>query len=98
MDCINRQELTRMMANRVDGLSQRLAGAALQAALECMVETLGRGGVVRLSDFGTFSLRKRQTRSIQHPRTREVMNLPECMVPVFTPAPSLRAHVSSING
>ncbi|WP_218081209.1 HU family DNA-binding protein [Anthocerotibacter panamensis] len=93
MDCINRQELARLMAQRVDGLSQRLATVALQTALECISETLVRGGVVRLSEFGTFSLRKRPGRRILHPRTREPLEVAECLVPMFAPATTLRTRV-----
>ncbi len=93
MEYINRQELARLMADRVDGLSQRLAEAALQAAQECITETLKQGGVVRLNEFGTFSLRRRAARRVLHPRTREALDIPARLVPVFAPAPHLSNQV-----
>jgi nucleoid DNA-binding protein len=94
MDSLHREELVRLMANKVDGLSQRLAGAALSAALESITETLVQGGIVRLNEFGTFTVRKRSARRIQHPRTRETLEVAACTIPTFVPAAALRSRVS----
>ncbi|WP_287128122.1 HU family DNA-binding protein [Candidatus Cyanaurora vandensis] len=91
---LNGQDLARLVANRVDGLSQQLATAALQAALDEIAQTLTQGGKVRLQEFGTFSSRHRLGRRILHPRTREPLDLPARCVPIFVPASSLCARVA----
>jgi len=93
MNYMNQQELVRLMASRVDGLSQRLASAALQAALDGITETMVQGGVVRLQEFGTFTARLRPARRVLHPRTREAIEIPAGYIPSFTPATHLRSQV-----
>ncbi len=96
MDAINRQELARLMAHKVDGLSQRVAAAALDAALDAITETLLRGGAVRLHDFGTFSTRHRPTRQVRHPKTRELLIVPAQRVTIFAPSAALRTQLGGL--
>jgi nucleoid DNA-binding protein len=90
---LNRQQLVQQMATRVDGLTQKLSAAALQAALDTIVEALSSGQPVHLSGFGTFSLRHRQARTNLHPRTGQPVAVPAARVAVFTPSAQLRKRL-----
>lgn len=98
MDGLNREELARLMAQRVDGLSQRLACAALTAALEEMSEILAKGGTIRLHEFGNFGIRRRSARQVRHPRTGELLLIPAARVAFFNPAQGLQQRVNQEEG
>lgn len=90
---LTRQQLIQQMAIRVDGLSQKLSAAALQAALDTITESLALGHPVHLSGFGAFSLRYRQARTNLHPRTGKPVAVPAARLAVFVPAAQLRQRL-----
>ncbi|AGY59533.1 HU family DNA-binding protein [Gloeobacter kilaueensis] len=93
---LNRQQLLQQMAQRVDGLTQKTAAAAIEAAIEVMSEALGRGRAVKLSGFGSFQVRRRAARTNIHPRTGKPVAVPAAWNVIFTPAQSLRERLQSL--
>lgn len=98
METINRQELVRRMTQRIDGLSQRMAGAAVDCFLELIEEALAERRTVKLSRFGSFSVRARAERIVFHPRTQQPVIVPAALVPVFSPSEALKAHIQEPRG
>lgn len=92
---ITRRLLARQVAAQVDGLSLRLAGAAVEAIASSIADALASDGTVQLNGFGTFSVRQRPARQTFHPRTREPITIPAASVPHFSPSPQLRDRVST---
>jgi nucleoid DNA-binding protein len=90
---LTRQQLVQQMAERVDGLTQKLSTAALQAALDTIAESLAAGHPVHLSGFGTFGLRHRQARTNIHPRTGKPVAVPAARVVIFSPSTQLRKRL-----
>ncbi|MBC7883159.1 MAG: HU family DNA-binding protein [Anaerolineae bacterium] len=95
-EALNRQQLVQQMAERVDGLSQKLAAAALQAALDAISDALVAGQSVQLSSFGTFNRRYRRSRVNQHPRTRLPVVVPGAWMAVFAPSTQLRRRLQEV--
>jgi DNA-binding protein HU-beta len=95
-EALNRQQLVQQMAERVDGLSQKLAAAALQAALDTIGDALIGGQSVQLSNFGTFSRRYRRSRINQHPRTGLPVVVPGTWMAVFAPSTQLRCRLQGV--
>ena len=93
METITRQELVRRMTQRIDGLSQRMAAAAVECFLDLIEEALAEGRTVKLSRFGSFSVRSRAKRTVFHPRTQQPVTVPAALVPVFSPSETLKAHI-----
>jgi nucleoid DNA-binding protein len=90
---LNRHTLSRQVAAQVDGLSIQMASAAIDACLESIAQSLASGGSIRLSGFGTFSLRQRKARTTRHPRTQQFITVPAALIPHFTPSIHLRQRV-----
>ncbi|NJK62796.1 MAG: HU family DNA-binding protein [Synechococcaceae cyanobacterium SM2_3_1] len=92
-DYLNRQLLAQRLADQVDGLSLRVASAAVQVLVETMAETLVSGGEIRLTGLGSFTVRYRRPRMTRHPRTHEQIMVPAAWVPRFSPSPQLRQQI-----
>lgn len=91
---VTRHLLAREVASRVDGLSLRMAKAAVDALTESIADVLLEDGTVQLNGFGTFSLRHRAARQTFHPRTRQPIAIPAASVPNFSPSPQLRHRIA----
>lgn len=93
---MNKTELIRHMANQ-SGLSQEKAGAALNAFLEGVTETLSNKESVTLVGFGTFSTSERNAREGRNPSTGETIQIAARTVPTFKPGADLRRTVNGEN-
>ena len=90
---MDRRTLARLVAERVDGLSVRMASAAVEATFEVIAESLAQGEGVTLSNFGTFKTRQRKTRQTFHPRTKQPVIIPAARTAAFVPSPKLQEQV-----
>jgi DNA-binding protein HU-beta len=95
-ETLNRQQLIQQMAERVDGLSHKLAAAALQAALDAIGDALAAGQDVQLSSFGSFRRRYRRSRINRHPRTGHPVAVPSAWVATFSPSTQLRQRLQDV--
>ena len=75
------------------GLSKKDAGAAVDAVLGTISDTLKKGGDVSFTGFGKFHVQSRAARTGVNPRTGEKVNIPAGKVPKFTPGSSLKSSV-----
>ena len=90
---MDRRALARLVAERVDGLSVRMASAAIEATCDAIAESLAQGEGVTLSNFGTFKTRQRKARQTYHPRTKEPVTIPAARTAAFVPSPKLQELV-----
>ncbi len=65
------------------GLTQKQVDAALEAAMDIIVEVLKEGEKVQLTGFGTFEVRERAEREGRNPATGEVIRIEASKVPAF---------------
>lgn len=80
------------------GLKQQDVMAALQRALEVIIETLGRGEKVELRNFGVFEVRKRKARVGRNPNTPEInVPIPPRFVVRFKPGKEMRDLVLQLH-
>lgn len=79
---MNKSDLIASMAEK-SKLTKKDAEAALKAFIDTVEEALEKGEKVQLVGFGTFETRKRAARIGRNPRTKEEINIPESIVPVF---------------
>ncbi len=92
---LNRRTLARQMAQQVDGLTLQMAAAAVDALIDSVTASLVSGGKVRLTGFGSFSVRYRKARQTRHPRTQQSIDIPATYLPNFTPSAELRQLVQN---
>ena len=79
---MNKTELINAIAAK-SGLSKKNSGAALDAFISTVQETLKAGDKVVLVGFGTFEVRKRAARKGRNPQTKQEITIPASNAPVF---------------
>ncbi len=93
MQTVTRAFLTEIIYAQV-GLSRNESADLLESVLERMCQCLAEGETVKISGFGTFSIRQKGRRIGRNPKTGvEVPILPR-RVTVFRPSHVLRAHIN----
>jgi DNA-binding protein HU-beta len=76
------------------GLSKRDAGAAVDAVLTTIQDTLKGGGDVTFTGFGKFSVQRRAARTGVNPRNpTEKVQIPAANVPKFSAGSGLKSAV-----
>ncbi|GKT19762.1 HU family DNA-binding protein [Acidovorax sp. SUPP2522] len=86
---MNKSELIEHMADQA-GITKVAAGAALDAALASIRNTLQQGGSVSLVGFGAFSVTKRAARTGRNPKTGEAIKIKASKAPKFTAGKPLK--------
>lgn len=91
---MNKTELINAIAAK-SGLSKKNSGAALDAFISTVQETLKAGDKVVLVGFGTFEVRKRAARKGRNPQTKQEITIPASNAPVFRAGKILKDSVNS---
>jgi integration host factor subunit alpha len=95
MSTVTRAQLTETIYTQV-GLSRNESAELLETVLERMCDALEAGESVKISGFGTFSVRQKGRRIGRNPKTGvEVPILPRRVL-VFRPSQVLKAHVNHV--
>ena len=95
MQTVTRSHLAEEIYAQV-GLSRNESAALLESVLERMCAALEAGESVKISGFGTFSVRQKGRRIGRNPKTGiEVPILPRRVL-VFRPSQVLKAHVNGL--
>ena len=81
---MNKEEIVNKMSVRT-GLSKRDACAALEALMEIICESMEAGESVHLHGFGNFQTRKTKPRVGRNLITKDKVDIPSRVVPVFKP-------------
>jgi integration host factor subunit alpha len=94
MNTVTRAHLAETIYTQV-GLSRNESAALLETVLERMSVTLEGGESVKISGFGTFSVRQKGRRIGRNPKTgQEVPILPRRVL-VFRPSHVLKGRINS---
>ena len=75
-------------------LSLTQAGAALDAVINHIQESLVQGTALAVPGFGTFTAKNRSERNGRNPSTGATILIPACTVPVFKPSSELKKKVN----
>ena len=95
MNTVTRAQLTETIHMQV-GLSRNDSADLLESVLERVSSALSSGESVKISSFGTFSVRQKGRRLGRNPKTGvEVPILPRRVL-VFRPSQVLKAHVNNL--
>lgn len=90
---ITRAQLSEAVYQEV-GLSRNESSDLLEQVLSAISEALVRGETVKISSFGSFSVRSKGQRVGRNPKTgQEVPILPRKVL-VFRPSQVLKAHIN----
>ena len=89
---MTKQDFVDAVADRA-GMSKRDAGAAVDAVLDTITDTLRRGDAVTFTGFGKFSTSARAARQGVNPRTGERVQIQATTVPKFSAGSALKSAV-----
>lgn len=90
---MNKAELIGAVAAKAD-VSKKDAEAVVTAALETITGALQEGEKVQLVGFGSFEVKKRAARVGRNPQTKEPVEIPASVVPVFKAGKALKDAVA----
>ena len=79
---MNKTELITAITSATD-LTKANAAAALDAALNAIMDEVAAGNKVTIPGFGTFDKRHREARTGRNPRTGENVEIPASDAPAF---------------
>lgn len=89
---MNKADLIDEVAART-GQAKVAAAAAIEAAMDIIIEAVAESESVTLSGFGTFEARARKARTGRNPRTGDPVPIPPRTVPSFRPGNTFRDAV-----
>ena len=90
---MTKQEFIDQVASK-SGLGRREAGAAVDAFLDTITDTLKRGDSISFTGFGKFSTAQRAAREGVNPRNPgQKVSIPAATVPRFSAGSSLKSAV-----
>ena len=90
---MNKAELISAVAANAD-VSKKEAEAVIAAALDVITAALQEGEKVQLVGFGSFEVKKRAARVGRNPQTKEAVEIPASVVPVFKAGKALKVAVA----
>ena len=90
---MNKAELINAVAASAD-VSKKDTEAVITAMLDTITEALRQGDKVQLVGFGSFEVKKRAARIGRNPRTKEEIEIPATVLPVFKAGKLLKDTIS----
>ena len=90
---MNKAELNSAVAASAE-VSKKEAEAVVSATLEAITAALQEGDKVQLVGFGSFEVKKRAARIGRNPKTKEDIEIPASVVPVFKAGKALKDAVA----
>ncbi len=93
---LTRMDLSEAVFREV-GLSRNESAQLVEAVLEHMSDALVRGEQVKISSFGTFSVRDKSARVGRNPKTGEEVPINPRRVLTFRPSHLMKERVASGN-
>ena len=94
---MTKQEFVDQVASS-SGLGKGEAAKAVDAVLDTIQETLGRGGEISFTGFGKFSVADRGARQGVNPQTGERIQIAASRVPRFSAGSQLKSAVKASAG
>jgi len=76
------------------GFSKKISENLLDDILEKLVENLNEKKKIKISNFGTFSLRKKKSRVGRNPKTKEEKIIKERNVVLFKPSKDFKEYIN----
>lgn len=90
---MNKQELISSMAGKAD-LTKEQAGAALEAFIDSITESLKSGNDVRLLGFGNFMVSRREAKTGRNPQTGAPVQIAAANVARFKVGKGLKDSIN----
>lgn len=90
---MTKDQLSEAVMKAVGMETKTMAQKTVDAVLDTITKTLGRGEDVTLTGFGTFRVMKRAAREGRNPKTGEKIHIPASVKPKFRAGKLLKEAV-----
>ena len=77
------------------GFSKQITGNLLEEFLDLIIQNLNSEKKIKISKFGTFSVKKKKQRIGRNPKTKEEKKISERNVVTFKPSKEFKQFVNS---
>ena len=77
------------------GFSKQISGNLLEEFLDLIIQNLNSEKKIKISKFGTFSVKKKKQRIGRNPKTKEEKKISERNVVTFKPSKEFKQFVNS---
>ncbi len=94
---MSKKDLVDAVADACD-LTKDKAGAAVDSIIDHIRKTMKKGEEVRIPDFGTFKVTKRDAREGRNPANGETIQIPASKVAKFSAAKGLKELLNPPKG
>ena len=91
---LTRMDLSEAVFREV-GLSRNESAQLVESVLDHMSDALVEGETVKISSFGTFSVREKAARVGRNPHTGEALDIPATRAPAFKAGKPLKETLRS---
>jgi integration host factor subunit alpha len=95
---VTKADIVESVYERLGAFSKKGAAAIVEAVLDVMKDALVSEGQVKISSFGSFSVRAKRQRTGRNPKTGTAIQITAHKVLTFKPSPVLRACVNNGSG
>lgn len=82
--------------SRVSDLSKKHSEIIVETVFKSIIDALHRGEKIELRGFGSFRLRKRESRKGRNPKTGDKVDVPPKRVPYFKPGKELKDLINRV--
>tara|TARA_B100001057_G_C22438698_1_gene790343 strand:+ start:140 stop:439 length:300 start_codon:yes stop_codon:yes gene_type:complete len=76
------------------GFSKQISENLIEEFLSLIIENLKEKGKLKISKFGTFSIREKKSRIGRNPKTKEETNIPKRNVVLFKPSKDFKKLIN----
>lgn len=91
---MTKAELVEKVSEKIN-LAKKDTEVIVNTVFNSITEALSRGDKVELRGFGSFRLRKRNSREGRNPKTGDTVTIPAKRIPFFKPGKDLRETVDN---
>tara|TARA_B100000700_G_scaffold277252_1_gene324482 strand:+ start:137 stop:430 length:294 start_codon:yes stop_codon:yes gene_type:complete len=91
---LTKKELINSMYMRI-GFSKKISEVLLDDILDIIVENLKKNKKLKISKFGTFTIREKKSRLGRNPKTKESKIISERKVVLFKPSKEFKKYINN---
>ncbi len=77
------------------GFSKQVSENLIEEFFSLIIQNIEKENKIKLSKFGTFSIRKKRSRIGRNPKTKEVKKISERSVVLFKPSKEFKEFINS---
>tara|TARA_B100001741_G_C16117760_1_gene398571 strand:- start:192 stop:485 length:294 start_codon:yes stop_codon:yes gene_type:complete len=91
---LTKKELINSMYMRI-GFSKKISEVLLDDILDIIVENLKKNKKLKITKFGTFTIREKKSRLGRNPKTKESKIISERKVVLFKPSKEFKKYINN---